>query len=234
MGLLDYQDTERSHLDDELEWDPAIFHLADNTDSKVWVLVPQADTSSVELDSAFTLLGAHTDFFGHWMCEYLPKYIAARLSGSLPSVPLLIDADMPEQHRQALELLFPDQIELIEVPAFSTVRVRRLWSAPSLMYMPLHEKRNERFNWNLVAAPPDRFAPIIREMVCRADFTLGKPIRSEKVYLARRDFRHRRLVNCAGIESVAASRGFAIVYPEDLSFADQVGTNPDCETHNSP
>ena len=219
LALLDYQDSERMQLDDEIEWDPAIFHASGET---AWIVAPAADAASIELDTAFTLMGAHTDFFGHWLCEYLPKYIAASLSGILPSVPVLIDADMPETHRQALEFLYPGQLELIEILAFKTVRVARLWCAPALMYMPLHEKRNARFRWESVAAPPMRFAPIIREMAYRADLALGNPIGGTRVFLARREFRHRKLLNRANIEAVTAALGFEVIYPEELGFSEQV------------
>ena len=221
VALLDYQRGERDRIDDEIEWDPAIFHPNLDADGKVWVVTPRFPTASTEINEAFTLVGTHTDFFGHWMWEYLPKYVAARLSGSLPSLPVLIDADMPEQHRESLQLLFGPDIEIIEVPAFATVRVRRLWCVPSLMYMPLHEKRNERFSWDVVAASPERFAPVIREMARRIDHALGKIAGSAKLFLARRQFRHRYLVNAIDIEAIAISQGFDIVYPEDLSFREQ-------------
>src|SRR5262249_10770211 len=40
-------------------------------------------------------------------------------------------------------------------------------------------------------------------------------------FLARRPDQTRKLVNYAAIETIAAARGFAIVYPQDLSFAEQ-------------
>jgi hypothetical protein len=160
-SLIDFQGLELSRIDDELEFDPAVFHCPRYT---VYDIAPDWDANSMHVDEAFTLLGAHTDFFGHWMWEYLPRYIAAVLSGGLPPVPVLIDAHMPRPRRQALELMLAGPIAIIEIPAFATVSVRRLWCAPNLTYMPLHEKSNERFLSDYVASPPTRFAPVIREM----------------------------------------------------------------------
>ena len=39
-----------------------------------WYLPAPDEDAPLQLPEAFNLLGAHTDFFGHWMCEYLPKY----------------------------------------------------------------------------------------------------------------------------------------------------------------
>jgi hypothetical protein len=88
--------------------------------------------------------------------------------------------------------------------------------------MPLHEKSNDRFFSDYVASPPTRFAPVIQEMTRRADLALGNTKGPARVYLARKDFRHRKLVNCAAIETIAKQRGFALVYTEDLEFIDQV------------
>jgi capsular polysaccharide biosynthesis protein len=221
-GLLrDVQDDEPLRLDDELEWDPCVFQA---TQRHAWYIPAKDEESpSLQVEEAFSMLGAHTDFFGHWMCEYLPKYIAADLSGVLPSnVPVLIDQHMPASHRQSLELLFP-RVQLIEVPAFRSVEVARLWCAPTLMFMPLHEVRNEKFSWDDVTASPDRFAPVVREMVRRADAALrDPPTGGGRFFLARKAFRHRKLLNAPEIEAAAAAQGFAIVYPEDLGFAAQV------------
>ncbi len=170
--LLDVQDHEVERLDDEIEWDPTVFHAEG---MRVWCMEPRDASQPLEVDTAFTLLGAHTDFFGHWMCEYLPKYVAAMLSGALPDVPVLIDAHMPRSHRASLELLHGPSCPLIEVPAFRAVRVHRLWCAPALSYMPLHEIRNERFSWDAISASPSRFQPVIREIQRRFDAS-GKAI----------------------------------------------------------
>jgi len=218
--LLDFQADERERLDDELEWDPTVFHASDD---RAWVFSGFDATPPLELDEAFTLLGAHTDFFGHWMVEYLPKFVIAILSGALPEVPVLIDAHMPPSHRQSLELLYGADLQLIEVPAFRTVHVRKLWYAPTLSYMPLHEKRNERFSWDAIAGPASRLAVAGTAMKRRADVALGSSGgHATRVFLARKSFRHRKLTNAPEIQAIAAERGFHVAYPEDLDFAGQV------------
>jgi hypothetical protein len=218
-SLIDFQGLELSRIDDELEFDPAVFHCPEYT---VYDVAPDWHADSMQIDEAFTLLGAHTDFFGHWMWEYLPRYVAAVLSGGLPPVPVLIDAHMPRPHRQALELMLAGPVPVIEIPAFATVSVRRLWCAPNLMYMPLHERRTGRFKWDYMASPPARFARVTDEMIRRADLALGNTKGPVRVFLARKDFRHRKLVNRGAIERIARQHGFAVVYTEDLEFIEQV------------
>lgn len=217
--LLDCQDDEAGRLDDELDWDPAIFHAKGR---QAWCIGTADASHPMEVEEAFSLLGAHTDFFGHWMSEYLPKYVAARLSGLVPPVPILIDSHMPRSHLESLELMYGDSVRMIEVPAFRTVRVRKLWCAPTLMYMPLHEMRNDRFSWDAVTAAPCRFEPVICEMQKRVDANSRASGTSRlRVFLARKSFRHRKLVNSESIEQMAMAAGFQIVYPEALPFAEQ-------------
>jgi len=215
--LLDVQDGEGERLDDELEWDPVVFHDASPV---VWGIVLADKDQAIEVDEGFTLLGAHTDFFGHWMAEYLPKYVAARLSGLLPDVPVIIDGHMPPSHRQSLERLYRPPA-IIDVPFFRPVHVQRLWCAPTISYFPLHEVRNKRFNWDVVSACPARFDPVVKDLQRRLDSLDAAPVQGARLYLARRGFRHRRLTNSEEIEAAAQAAGFAIVYPEDLSFVQQ-------------
>jgi capsular polysaccharide biosynthesis protein len=219
--LLDFQADERVRLDDELQWDAAIFHAEGD---HALCLPPRDSGAPIEMDEAYSLLGAHTDFFGHWMVEYLPKYAAARLSERLPvGLPVLIDAHMPATHRESLSVLFGRDTKIIEVPAFVEVRLKRLWISPTSYYMPLHEKRNEKFSFDAVALCPQRFAPIVDDLQRRADEALGaEPGDDQRIFLARKSFRHRKLLNTRSVEALAAEQGFQIVYPEDHGFAEQV------------
>ena len=68
---------------------------------------------------------------------------------------------------------------------------------------------------------PQCFLLIENEMVRRVDLVLGDARGPSRVFLARRSFRHRKLVNHEEIEAIAEQYGFAICYPEDLDFAEQ-------------
>lgn len=219
MALADYQGEELARIDDEVEFDSAVFH---RDRERLWTISPEGDGSALELEAAFSLLGCRTDFFGDWLSDSICKYVAASFGGELPPVPVLIDAHMPKTHRQALELMLAPGTGIIEVPAFRTVRVRELWSAATIGYMPFHQQLNERFRWDYVMSSPERFRPVEDEMIRRADRVLGPERGSPRVFLARKAFRHRKLVNHVDIENIAREHGFAIVYPEDLDFVEQV------------
>jgi hypothetical protein len=218
-ALLDYQADELVRIDDELDFDPAVFHAEDGA---VWMIGPGDDADAVEIDEAFTLLGPHSGDFGHWMLDLLPRYIAASMSGALPPVPMLIDRSMPATERECLQLMLSPGTEIIDLEPFAAARVRCLWCASSPSYMPVLEKINERFRWEYIAGPPQRFAAIAREMAGRVAAAVATPTGSERIFLARKPHLLRKLVNTLEIEAAAAARGFAIVYPEDLGFAEQI------------
>jgi capsular polysaccharide biosynthesis protein len=220
LALLDYQPYERELFACEFDIDPAIFHVSGDT---AWMFAPQDDAASIEVDEAFTLLGPNSGAFGDWMLEFLPRYIAADLSGRLPPVPVLLDAQMPESIRRCIEVMIRPGTELIKVPAFATVRVRRLWYAPSLHYAPGYEKMEGSFRWDYLCPAPRQFLPVVREIARRAEATLPRKDTSPtRVFLGRKPHLWRSLVNAAEVETAARERGFEIVYPEELSLDRQI------------
>jgi hypothetical protein len=216
LVLADFQGDELARIDDEVEFDSAIFNRDGNR-----VHVISVDRAACRFEAALSLLGCRTDFFGDWLSDSITRYVGATFEGRLPSVPVLIDAGMPKTHRQALELMLLPGTAIVEIPAFQPVHVRHLWWPVGIGYVPFHQKLNERFKWDYVMCSPQRFLPIRKEMVRRADLVLGDARGPSRVFLARRSFRHRKLVNHEEIEAIAEQYGFAICYPEDLDFAEQ-------------
>jgi hypothetical protein len=216
--LLDYQEPELTRINDRIDWDPGVFRSISDAG---WLIEAQDSSDLKHIAAAFSLVGAHSFAFGHWMVEYLPKYVMARMSGMLPRVPVLIDAGMPKSHREALEFLYPD-IEIVEIVASQRAQVKELWCVSTLSYMPVFEEYDDKFRWDYVALPAIRFIPVIEELRTRAERQLGVAGEAGRVFLARRNFRHRRLVNHTEIELIAVAYGCTVLYPEDLSFREQV------------
>jgi hypothetical protein len=169
LALLDYHDHERELFDCELEIDPAIFHASGE---QAWLFIPQDNSASLEVDEAFTLLGPNSGAFGDWMLEFLPRYIAADLSSRLPPVPVLVDAQIPESIRRCIEMMIRPGVEIIRVPAYATVRVRRLWYASNLHYAPAFDKMEGSWRWDYLCPAPAQLLPVVREIARRADAAL--------------------------------------------------------------
>ncbi|MFZ3353825.1 MAG: glycosyltransferase family 61 protein [Xanthobacteraceae bacterium] len=216
-ALLDFEGQELERVDDQLILDLPVLQATKNY---VWMGASQ--DKEIELDEALTLLGPKTPQFGHWIWEYMPKYITATTFAEIPNVPILIDAHMPNTHREFLQMVLSGNSKIIEIPYNATVRVRRLWCASAQSYFPFWLKTFDPLWPNYIVAHPDRFAAVAREMLRRMEPALVSRNGPERVFLARKPDQARQLANYAEIEERARQAGFFIVYLQDLSFAEQV------------
>ena len=217
-ALLDFQGHELQRVDEQVVLDLPV--LKGSKDG-VWMCSSRG--REIDLDEAFSLLGPHSPQFGHWIWEYIPKYIAAAMSARISRVPVLIDAHMPETHREFLRMILSRETEIVEVPLTATVNVRRLWCAPRLFFIPIYPKAVDPVWIPYRTAPPDRFASVIAEMLKRMSPSLPPASGPERIFLARKDYQARKLVNYSAIERRAKQAGFMVVYPQDLDFAAQIG-----------
>ena len=212
--LLDAEPHELADVEDRLETAPPVFSVAGDT-----AMVVEDASDVLTMPEAFvSLLGAGSGAFGDWMWMYLPKYLSAIASGALPHVPVLIDAGMPRQHRQALAFLLDDLAPVIEVRPHQVVALERAWCAPTLCYFPLYETIGPAYP-HYTLCPPERYAAafaIMRRAAARTPD--GTPAR---IYLARRKTGRHDLLNMEAVEAVLHARGFATIYPEDYDFAEQ-------------
>jgi capsular polysaccharide biosynthesis protein len=171
------------------------------------------------IDEAFMLSGSHTNDFGHWLTEYLPKLAIALMAG-LPQVPIIVDKGMPRSHIQSIELLCP-WARIIVLPHLSSCRVRRLWCASNPVYRGYYPT-DWTSAWKGMLPDPENFARTIRELKRLAQDAILPATGHERVFLARHPKRKKKLTNHAAIEAAAAARGFHVVYPEELSFKEQL------------
>jgi capsular polysaccharide biosynthesis protein len=222
-ALLDVEAWEAGAFEDNPEYDPGILG---RTRAGLWTMEPLEP--EFEVDEAFLLCGAHSIDFGHWITEYLPRYAMARLA-DLPDVPVLIDERMPPTHRESLELLLPADAEIIVVPHLAVVRVRQLWYAPNLMYMGFYPVRMNDGYWDLVATHAERFALLVARLDQDLRAGVGLPEdrnRGEagvrRLFLARKPEQKKKLLNHLAVEEAVAGHGFEVLYPQDMSFRDQL------------
>jgi capsular polysaccharide biosynthesis protein len=218
-ALFDFQGDELKQYGDDIDLDPAVF--AGNKEL-VWLIEPRDDLDTVSLDSAFTLLGLNTGSFGDWMMYFLPKYVAAEMSGLLPKVPILMPAEIPETILQCLRLMAPPEAEIVQLPTFVTARVRHLWCVSSLGRAELRENLDGGFDFGSLAPPPERFARVVQEIARRGRRALDGEGGPERVVLARKGTRWRRLLNDDKIYAIARKYNFVAAYPEDLTFVEQI------------
>ena len=173
------------------------------------------------IHEAFLLSGIVSHDFGHWLTDHLPK-IAFALMGKIPEMPILIDECIPATHRQSVELFFPDR-EVLTIGQFESCKVRRLWCAPGLVYRWFYPTDWEEA-WSHMLPEPKVFGQVMEVLKSSIASWLSSESGSARIYLARKPDRKKRLVNQREIENVVSRYGFKVIYPEELSFPDQVKT----------
>lgn len=216
--VWDGTEEEIEETGDAIDFDPAIVAHDPATGR---LLAPDYGPDLPGIDTGFDMLGWTSGNFGHWMMEYLPRFMLAQIHGGLPDrAVVLVDEVMPPSHYEALSLLLPEGAELRVVPRFTPLRVRDLGVVSALNYPALAPQRDDVVI-DHAAVDPELFSTAARAMAARLDETAGPGDGPEKVYLSRRAFARRALVNIDEIEEAARAEGFAIVQPETLSFAEQ-------------
>jgi capsular polysaccharide biosynthesis protein len=206
-------------FDCEFDIDPSFFSARRHA---AWVLAPEDDPASLQIEEAFTLLGPHLGGFGDFMMQYLPRYLWADMSGELPHVPVLSSSRLPQTIRDALGLVVPAGVEIIEVDPLQPVHVRSLWCGSSLTYAPAREVMDERYSTLHTYPSPELIVPVVSELNRRVAPHVVRDRGPKNVFLARQPWRWSQLLNAPEIEAVAAELGFTVVYPDELTFVEQV------------
>jgi capsular polysaccharide biosynthesis protein len=186
------------------------------------VVTAEDDPTCLQIDEAFTLLGPQLGAFGDFMMQYLPRYLWADMSGELPHVPVLSSTRLPQSIRDAIRLVVPADVEIIEVDPLQPVHVRRLWCSSNLTYAPAREVMDERYSTLHTYPSPDLIVPVVTELSRRVSPHIVRDQGPENVFLARQPWRWGELVNAREIEAIADEHGFTVVYPDELTFVEQV------------
>jgi hypothetical protein len=218
-ALLDFEDAELDMFDCEFDIDPSFFSASRHS---AWVVTAEDDPACLQIDEAFTLLGPQLAAFGDFMMQYLPRYLWADMSGELPRVPVLSSSRLPPTIRDALRLVVPADVEIIEVDPLQPVHVRRLWCASNLTYAPAREVMDERYSTLHTYPSPELIVPVVSELNQRIAPHVVRNRGPENVFLARQPRLWAQLVNALEVEAVADEQGFAVVYPDELTFVEQV------------
>jgi len=213
-AIVDFETDELQRFADSPEQEPGVLYAAE---SVYWTMDPR-DPPEI-IDEAFMLSGCHANDFGHWLQEYLPKLAIALLAG-LPDVPILVDERIPRTHLQSIELFCPGST-MIVIPHLAPRRVRRLWCASNPTYRGWYPS-DWTSAWEGMVTDPQNFATTINKLTDLASNAIQVPTGFDRVFLGRRPTKKKKLVNHRQIEAVAEAKGFRVVYPEDLSFVEQM------------
>lgn len=203
-ALLDHQGDELERIPYNADINPSVISF---TQHHVSVLECAEAQSTV--DEAFTLVGNHTYNYGHWIVEFMFQVWACIRQPGFERLPLIIDAQMPPQHRQLLEFFLGADHPMIVLQAGESLRVRQLWACSKVSYWPGGESFPLVHHDDYQIADMAELASIIESFGDKLDSldTTGCP---QKLYLTRDAKKSRPFVNRRAVEDFFKEQGFSV------------------------
>lgn len=185
--------------------------------TRALVEVPE-DVHAVE--AGLMMFGLQSRNYGHWFCEFVPRMLCYNDPRCPDGIPLCIDDHMPASHEEILRLLDTRDRPVIKLPP-KPVEFGLLGVAPVPAFFPFDMKPGRPF-YDTVW-PADIFAAVRSQILDRARARGVLSGRTDRrLFISREAFTQRALVNEAEIAERLRPLGFEVIYPETLSFLEQV------------
>ena len=193
-----------------LGWTPSFMIVRDDARARRPGLLSLIRERVSHLDHAIALVGEHSFQYGHWLGDYLPRALAVR---ELPtSVPILIDASVPENSRWWLEKVLPGR-PTIELEPGAAVDVDTLFVPLQRTFCPTGWIDSMEMSSDVWSADPSAVAQM--QNLAMAD--APAPIRHRRLWLGRRGG-NRPLLNQQELFETMVPHGFSLLYAEDYSM----------------
>lgn len=174
------------------------------------------------LDAGLMMFGLQSKNYGHWLLEFVPRMLWFNDPACPSDFPICIDDHMPDTHRQIVALIDERDRPILPLPGLAT-RFGELGVAPVPTFFPFDTRMGHPV---YDAVWPADVLAVLRETVLGKLAARGTDLRrtGRRIVLSRRGFVQRQLLNEAEIVDALTRRGFEVVYPELMSFADQIAT----------
>ncbi|EMI22056.1 TPR repeat-containing protein [Rhodopirellula maiorica SM1] len=152
----------------------------------------------------------------HWMCDTLPRLELAAMHCDLPSMTLLLPAQLRRMKFVSESLRSYELNEVRFLQRFERIRCCELT-------MPSHVASCGNVRPPMIQALRNRFLNQISQLNdADASSEHCSPIDSSRIYISRRNAKRRRIENERAILPVLAEHGFRTVVAEDLTWTQQL------------
>jgi capsular polysaccharide biosynthesis protein len=149
----------------------------------------------------------------HWLTECLPRIWVIDQFPEYAELPLLIDKKLPPSFIESLQLV-KGRHEIIRVTKHEFYEVEEL-IYPSVLSV-IHDNYGFPKSMDDVLISPEGIKYVRNAFIKEGQMGL------RKIFIARRSPGYRDLLNSEEIEQMLLDEGFEIVFPEKLSFQNQV------------
>jgi len=187
-------------------------------ESKTVILeINPVDRHCISYEEAILLSGKSSINYFHWVFEYLNKVMSIDKLEHLKKIPLIVDAQMPYQHYEALQTAFniEDRKIIFFSSSKSVVNVKNLHvpQVPCYLSDKFSEKGLERVSF----ARDHLF--YLRNKILQKTGNLTPD--KKRIYITRKK-RNRSILNERELIKILKNYGFEVYDTSYLSFAEQV------------
>jgi len=166
------------------------------------------------------LLGSPPRYYGHWLMDFLPRLRSLQAHPDFEAASFLVEADMPQSHYEALELVLGRTPRLVSVESDCAVTAETLLFAGPDVFFP-HRVWFGAPGVPTIAPSSADAMKFLRDRLAR-QLQLGESHGGERLFV-RRHSSVRHLVNQDALcELLVRGWGFQELRPEALSFTEQV------------
>jgi hypothetical protein len=174
---------------------------------------------SIHVTEAIHFIKDYSKNYFHWLIECLPRLMIVNNFPHIRNLPLIIDADMPSQHLESLELINENQHPIIMLPANHFCRVEKLYFPSSLSIIHNNHYSPVEYDQDMIYSP--EAINFVREFFRKKIIGNSKIVSRRKIYICRKST-YRHLRNADQVEMLMREFDFEIVHPETLTFRNQV------------
>lgn len=173
---------------------------------------------AVHLPEAILLSGRSALNYYHWLIEYLPKFLEIEAKGGLDGVPLLVSDRMPIQHYEALHALLGKDHPIVYMNPWMLASVETLHIPSFSTYVP------DDFDSPLWKAGvvSKRHVEFLRTRFLPTAGGASETGWGRRIFVSRSRNAGRAMSNEVAIVAAARRAGFRVVFPELMSFDEQV------------
>jgi len=184
-------------------------------------IIVAMDTGII-IEEGIFLLGFGSSNYFHLTVELIAKLKYIDNEPEIRSLPILVDESIMKvpQFRQMIEVVNIHERQIIPLKSGHKYRVKRLVFPSDCSWMPINIKNNTSLDIQdfRVAEGNLRY---VRETVMK-NLKIEKCVPTRKIFISRKSQYSGRLINEAEVSQLFGQYGYEVIYPEDLTFEQQV------------
>ena len=188
--------------------------------SRDHLLMHELRKDTLPVDRGVLIAGRGRDSFAHWLIDFLPRLWILDQFPEYADWPLLIDAGLYPQQIESLQALNRSGRPLVTLASDTAYEIDRVVQLSDLSAM-------RRQTYRPFANPSGNEVTVSKDALAylKQAFAPAATLRRDglRLYVSRlHQTQFRRMENEREIEDLLRRRGFEVIYPEQLSFAEQV------------